>query len=61
MQVAAQARPMAAQIGNANSLAYGMDSVQPAARSTASVPQAYGGGAPIGKGCSTQSLYLLQI
>ena len=28
-----------AQAGNANSLAYGMDSVQPAARNTASAPQ----------------------
>ena len=43
MQVAAQARGPAAQAGNTNSLAYGMDNVQPAPRSNASIPQAYAG------------------
>ncbi|CAL5229515.1 g12854 [Coccomyxa viridis] len=42
-QAAAQARAPVAQPGNANSLAYGMDSVQPASRNTASAPPAYGG------------------
>ncbi len=43
MQIAAQARGPAAQAGNTNSLAYGMDNVQPAPRSNASIPQAYAG------------------
>ncbi|CAK0787300.1 hypothetical protein CVIRNUC_010518 [Coccomyxa viridis] len=42
-QIAAQARGPAAQAGNTNSLAYGMDNVQPAPRSNASIPQAYAG------------------
>ena len=38
VQITAQTRLPAAQTGNANSLAYGMDSAQPAPRSSAAAP-----------------------